>query len=132
MIKTIYPAFNDTSRIGNFNIIHFPPGFILHFADDDNGSSDFFLPEKLSATYTETQRWLENLNLDKIKDVNSFIQNGRSLELISIAEALQEKKIADIADRILREKKTVRILLISGPPLRAKLVCPTPVYSASG
>ncbi len=120
VLRTIYPALNNTSTIGNFNLIDFPPGFILHFEDDSNGSSQFVLPEKLSATYTETQRWLENLNLDEVKDVNSFIQEGRSLELISIAEALQEKKIADIADRIFRERKTVRIVLISGPSSSGK------------
>lgn len=119
-LRTIYPAFDNTSKIGNFKLIDFPPGFILHFEDDSNGSGQFVLPEKLSATYTETQRWLENLNLDEVKDVNSFIQEGRSVELISIAEALQEKKIADIADRIFRERKTVRIVLISGPSSSGK------------
>jgi uridine kinase len=110
VIYTIYQALNDTSPIKDFSIIHFPPGFILHFADEADGTNQFVLPEKLSATYTETQRWLENLNLDKVKDVNSYIQNGHFLELISIAEALQEKKIADIADRILREKKTIKMI----------------------
>ncbi|RNC29340.1 MAG: Uridine kinase [Candidatus Dichloromethanomonas elyunquensis] len=119
VISSIYPALNDTSPIRNFDIVHFPPGFILHFADAA-GSGHFVLPEKLSATYTETQRWLENLNLDKIKDVNTFIQNGHSLDLIAIAEALQEKKIADIADRVLKEKKTVRMILISGPSSSGK------------
>ncbi|NLI91783.1 MAG: nucleoside kinase [Peptococcaceae bacterium] len=119
VIHSIYRAFLDTSSIRDFNIIHFPPGFILHF-DDTDGSQEFVLPEKLSATYSETQRWLENLNLDQVKDVNSYIQNGRSLDLIGIAEALQEKKIADIADRILQEKKTVRMILISGPSSSGK------------
>ncbi len=120
IIYSIYKAFDDTSLIQDFNIIHFPPGFILHFADDKYGPSHFVLPAKLSATYTETQRWLENLNLDNVKDVNSYIQNGRAVELISIAEALHEKKIADIADRILSEKKTVRMIMISGPSSSGK------------
>jgi len=129
VIYSIYPAFSNPSPIRDFDIIHFPPGFILHFddvSDDSAGSADsdehgpFLLPEKLSATYTETQRWLENLNLDKVKDVNAYIQNGRSHELTGLAEALQEKKIADIADRILQERKTVRIILISGPSSSGK------------
>jgi len=116
VVKSIYETFDDTSAIKDFNLIHFPPGFILHFAED----AGFVLPEKLSATYTETQRWLENLNLDKVKDVNAYIQTGHSLDLISIAEALHEKKIADIADRILQEKKAVKIILISGPSSSGK------------
>jgi uridine kinase len=120
VLKSIYPAFPDTSSIGDFEIIGFSPGFILHFADDSKENGQFALPEKLSATYSETQRWLENLNLEEVKDINSLIRQGRSLELISIAEALHEKKIADIADRILQEKKTVRIILISGPSSSGK------------
>lgn len=120
IILSIYPAFNNTEKIGDFDLINFPPGFILHFNDDSSGSDQFILPEKLSATYRETQRWLENINLDEVKDVNSFIRKGHSRELISISEALQEKKIADIADSILQEKKTVRIVLISGPSSSGK------------
>lgn len=119
ILGSVYPALSDTSGIREFQMISFPPGFILHFADA-GGSAEFVLPAKLSSTYTETQRWLENINLDEVKDVNSFIREGRSLELISIAEALQEKKIADIADRILQEKKTVRLVLISGPSSSGK------------
>lgn len=119
VIESIYPAFNDTSAIKNFEIIPFPPGFILHFDDEDTGIK-FIPPEKLSATYVDRLRWLENLNLDKVNDVNSYIRSGRSQELISIAEALQEKKIADIADKILHEKKNVRIVLISGPSSSGK------------
>lgn len=123
LIYSIYHAFNNASSIGDFEIIHFPPGFILHFdndADDSNEPTPFILPEKLSKTYTQTQRWLENLNLDKVKDINEYIQSGHSLKLISLAEALQEKKIAEIADRILQEKKTIRIVLISGPSSSGK------------
>lgn len=121
VIRTIYPAFEKPASINcGFNIIHFSPGFILHFADQPNLLGSFVLPEKLSATYSDTQRWLENLNLDKVKDVNSYIREGRSRDLISISEALQEKKIADIADRILQEKKTVKMVLISGPSSSGK------------
>lgn len=118
ILHSVYPALSDTSSIKEFSIIPFPPGFVLHF--DDSGSGEFILPEKLSATYAETQRWLENIDLDEVKDVNSYIRGGRSQELISIAEALQEKKIADIADRILQNKKTVRLVLISGPSSSGK------------
>lgn len=120
IVDTIYPAFADSSAAGHFSLIHFPPGFILHFCEEDDSTGSFALPEKLSATYAETQRWLEHLHLSRVSDVNSFILNGGSIELISIAEALHEKKIADIADMILKEKKNVRIVLISGPSSSGK------------
>ncbi|KUO64856.1 MAG: uridine kinase [Gracilibacter sp. BRH_c7a] len=117
IIKGICPAFKDPSVIKDFDIIDFLPGFILHFMDDDN---NFILPEQLSATFAETQRWLENLHLDKVKDVNEYIKEGRYLELINVAEALHEKKISNIADMILQQKRTVRIILISGPSSSGK------------
>ncbi|AFV01399.1 Uridine kinase [Dehalobacter sp. UNSWDHB] len=120
IIKSIYAAFEDTSAIKDFRLIPFQPGFILDFSDESGYLADFVLPKKLSATYTETQRWLEILDLAEVKDVNSYIRNGRSIDLINIAEALQEKKIADIADIITNENKNVRIVLISGPSSSGK------------
>jgi len=119
VINSIYPAFPDTSKIRDFSIIPFNPGFILYFGSMID-SSQLLLPEKLSSTFTETKRWLENLKLDKVKDVNSAIMDKKHIDLISISEALHEKKIADIADLILREKKTVKIILISGPSSSGK------------
>lgn len=119
LIKGVYPVLKNPSAIKGFDLVDFSPGFILHFRDDGD-SDEFVLPEQLSATYFETQRWLENLNLDEIKDVNDYIKEGRSLELISLAEALHEKKISNIADMILQQKRTVRIVLIAGPSSSGK------------
>ncbi|MGI5901363.1 MAG: uridine kinase family protein [Desulfitobacteriia bacterium] len=120
IITSVYPALRDTSQITGFNLIHFPPGFILHFTDKADDSDPFVLPQKLSSTYAESKTWLENLNLNEVEDLNIQIRNGNSLELISTAEALHEKKIADIADLILNEKKRVRLVLISGPSSSGK------------
>lgn len=118
VIDCIYPAFENPSIIEGFDLIDFIPGFILHFTDKN--SDEFILPEQLSATYFETQRWLENLHLDNVKDVNDYIKEGRHLELIGLAEALHEKKISHIADMILQNIKTVRVILISGPSSSGK------------
>jgi Uridine kinase len=45
---------------------------------------------------------------------------GEGMELISVAEALQEKEIADIADTILTQRRSLRVLLISGPSSSGK------------
>lgn len=120
LIQSIHPAFDHSSIIKNFELIHFPPGFILHFSEKPTKHPSFLLPEKLSATYAESQRWLENINLDGVNDVNNYISYGRSLELISIAEALHEKKISKIADMIYEQKKAIKVVLISGPSSSGK------------
>lgn len=120
LIKTIYPALDDTSTIRSFKLYPFAPGFILDYGDDAEAPEQFPLPEKLSATYAESEKWLEVLNLSEVEDVNTYIRNGSAHEIIGLAEALQEKKVADIADMINSDKKRIRIVLISGPSSSGK------------
>lgn len=121
-IKSLYPPLQPNGPYFPFSLIYYPPGFILHFSNPDHPDElpPFVPPEKLAATFSESQRWLENLNLDEVQDVNRIIKEDRSLELISLAEALHEKKVSLIADRILQQRKNVRIILISGPSSSGK------------
>ncbi|ODA41271.1 uridine kinase [Desulfosporosinus sp. BG] len=120
-IITIYPPLSRTGSLKYFEVIHFPPGFILLFPNANQAEtiSPFIPPEKLSSTFSETQRWLENLHLSNVQDVNSIIATKCSQDLICLAEALHEKKISSIADRIF-EQRNVRVILISGPSSSGK------------
>ncbi|MEI6100415.1 MAG: nucleoside kinase [Eubacteriales bacterium] len=121
ILKSIYPANALTNMIGPFKIIPFSGGFIVEFDDLDGvQKAPLVIPEKLSATYDKTQKWLHNIKIEYLSDVNEYIESGRSDELIGIAEALQEKEISDIADIILQQKRLVRGLLISGPSSSGK------------
>ena len=59
------------------------------------------------------------MNVADVGALNGYIQNGNINELIMVAEALQEKKIAYIADMI-QERKEVKIVLIAGPSSSGK------------
>jgi Uridine kinase len=121
IVKSIYPANSHTTMIGPFKIIPFCDGFIVEFDDLNPGEkTQLVIPEKLSATYDKTQKWLRNIRIELLSDVNAYIESGRSNELIGIAEALQEKEISDIADVILQQKRSVKGLLISGPSSSGK------------
>lgn len=121
-IPTIYPPVERSGLLKYFKLIHFPPGFILLFPNINHPEtlSPFVSPEKLSATFSESQHWLENLHLAKVQDVNSIITTKGSEDLISLAEALHEKKISSIADQIFEKQDDVRIILISGPSSSGK------------
>ena len=121
-IITIYPPLDRAGSLKYFELIHFPPGFILLFpnANKPETISPFVPPEKLSSTFSETQRWLENLHLSKVQDVNSIITAKGAQDLIYLAEALHEKKISSIADRIFAQRCDVRVILISGPSSSGK------------
>ncbi len=121
-IRTLYPALQYSGQLRDFRLIHYPPGFILWFPNptDEENAPTFVLPEKLSATFSESRRWVENLNLDQVGDINRIITDQRSQEIIYLAEALHEKKISLIADRILEQRRHIRVILISGPSSSGK------------
>ena len=121
-ITTLYPPLDRAGSLKYFELIHFPPGFILHFPNANHPETiyPFVPPEKLSSTFSEAQRWLENLHLSKVKEVNFIITAKCSQDLICLAEALHEKKVSSIADRILAHRREVRVILISGPSSSGK------------
>ncbi len=113
-VKMIYPCETSVGKVDPFDIIPYEDGFIIDFREVGRANAVLIPPDKLSATYGKTQKWLENINLELLRDVNSYIASGATLKLIGMAEALHEKEISDIADMILQRKKILRVLLISG------------------
>ena len=63
---------------------------------------------------------MDNIDIELVKDVNGYIQSGRTMKLVSIAEALHEKEISIIADAILQHRRALRLLLVSGPSSSGK------------
>lgn len=113
-VKMIYPCETSVEKIDPFHIIPYGDGFIIYLREAGQANASFVPPDKLSATYDKTQKWLKNIKLELLRDVNSYIASGATLKLIGMAEALQEKEISNIADMILQRKKILRVLLISG------------------
>ncbi len=121
LIKALYPAETRSSMAEPFKVIPFSGGFIIDFGDvKSGGDTPLIPPARLAESYDKTQRWLRNINIELVADVNVFMDTGRSLELLGIAEALQEKEIADIADMILAQRRALRVLLVSGPSSSGK------------
>ena len=74
---------------------------------------------KLFEAYIETRKWNELIGVKNVAQLNKYCISGEASELIKVAEAQHEKKIAAIADEILR-KKDVRLILIAGPSASGK------------
>jgi uridine kinase len=77
---------------------------------------------KTYEVFRESLRWNAIMNLDNVGDVNHACQKGRATELIQVAEALQEKKIVQIAEEINRRYQdgNLRLVLITGPSSSGK------------
>ena len=74
--------------------------------------------------YAEKVRWDIIMHLSNAGDVNKAVLRGHASELIQVSEALQEKKIVQIAEEIERRfhdtEKPIRIILITGPSSSGK------------
>ena len=101
-------------------------GLLLRVPDWDNPTR---LAEKVEQPKTyemfaEKTRWDIIMRLSNAGDVNKAIQRGHASELIQVSEALQEKKIVQIAEeidrRFHRKKNPVRLVLITGPSSSGK------------
>jgi uridine kinase len=75
--------------------------------------------DKMFGIFKEHHQWQDILGLRTVGDLNDVIQQGHSSTLIQISEALQEKKIAQIADEIVR-RKGIKLVLIAGPSSSGK------------
>lgn len=121
IIKMVYPANTSSSMVDPFRMLPFSNGFIVDFSVSEKCDyMKLVLPKKLSGTYLYTQHWLKNINFELVSDVNTWINSSHEMEMIAIAEALQEKEISDIADVILQQRRIVHMILISGPSSSGK------------
>ena len=101
---------------------YYLPGFILQIPD--SRSPEVIPPykeqPKLASVHREAERWGDILKVGTVSALNDIVAAGRSGDLIRIAEALHEKKIAQIADLISERRDTLRVVLIAGPSSSGK------------
>ena len=92
--------------------------------EDPTKVADFEDQPKTFEMFKEALRWNIIMGLSTVGDVNEAFLNGRASELIQIAEALQEKKIVQIAEEIERRYKNkenpLQVVLITGPSSSGK------------
>ena len=79
-------------------------------------SGDFMFKEVLE----EAKEWARILHCSYVSDLNSIIERGDIGDLIRVSEALHEKKIANIADRVAGDMENKRLILIAGPSSSGK------------
>ena len=100
-------------------------GLLLRVPDANNPNqlAGFREQPKTFEVFSESLKWNDFMGLSNVGDVNQACQNGKASELIQVAEALQEKKIVQIAeeiDRRYRSERPVRVVLITGPSSSGK------------
>ena len=111
----------NTGDIHLFGLEYYYDGLLLRIPSLDNPLQlgAFIRQDKMFDIFKEHHRWQDLLGLRTIGDLNQAITKGHSPELIQISEALQEKKIARIADEI-AQRKGIKMVLIAGPSSSGK------------
>ena len=110
----------NTSFIHLFEVVTFKTGIILRIPRYGSAElSEFSIPQKLFDIHQEYDKWLRILKMHNVFELNEYITDYKIPQIIHVEEALQEKKIARIADMI-KEKSSVKIILIAGPSSSGK------------
>jgi uridine kinase len=109
-----------TGRLNQFKLVKRKRGFMLQFPDAaQNYEFAELAPEgRLSEIFAESNRWARIMKADTVGALNDKLCQNGSGEIIRVAEALHEKKIALLADQIMQEHRT--IVLIAGPSSSGK------------
>ena len=110
----------STGKIHLFELQQYHDGLLLRVPSRENPDilEDIVRQDKMLSVFSEHHHWQEILGVSTVGDFNTACRRGHSTDLINVAEALQEKRIAGIADDIHRRK--TRIVLISGPSSSGK------------
>ena len=111
-----------TGFLGVFALQYYRPGLILRFPDEKDPFSigPLVHQEKLFEIFREAEKWGGILGFDTVGAMNCLIENGQGPEVVRIAEALHEKKIARIADLISEREEAICVILIAGPSSSGK------------
>ena len=111
----------STGYIKLFDVIKYHDGFLLRYPDKRSPDriDKYIETKKLLHTLEEYEDIHRVLDINTIYKLNKKIEEGKEKELILLAEALHEKKISDIADKIVK-RKGVKIILIAGPSSSGK------------
>lgn len=110
----------STGYIKCFDLILYSAGFVLQLPSKEEPETlaPFEPQKKLFKVLKESEDWSSMLGVDTVGALNDVIAEGGIGDLMLVQEALQEKKIAEIAERIEREGK--KIVLIAGPSSSGK------------
>lgn len=111
----------DAGYVKYFELIQFDEGFVLQLPtiEDMKNVPEFKPRKKLFSVLKEAEEWGEMLDVSTVGALNDKIVEGNMAQLILVQEALQEKKIAEIAEEICKcsDKKFV---MIAGPSSSGK------------
>ncbi len=111
----------STGVVKIFDLVKYKDGFLIKYPsrEEPNKLAQFKETKKLLSTLNEYDEIYKILKIDTVNRLNKRIEEDKGKETIILSEALHEKKISDIADKIVNNKST-KMVLIAGPSSSGK------------
>ena len=111
----------NTSQLYLFGLEKYYDGMLLRIPSLKNPDElgEMTRQDKMFDIFKEHHRWQEILGIRTVGDFNQAIDAGHATDIINISEALQEKKLAKIAEEI-ASRKGVKLVLLAGPSSSGK------------
>ncbi len=111
----------NTSQLYLFGLEKYYDGMLLRIPSVSNPDElgEMTRQDKMFDIFKEHHRWQEILGIRTVGDFNQAIDVGHTTDIINISEALQEKKLAKIAEEI-ASREGVKLVLLAGPSSSGK------------
>jgi len=116
------PLVPGTGVLKLFKLIHYKPGFVLHLPDrsDPENLPPFDDQPQLFQIFQEHKQWGRVLGVSMAGSLNEIVAKGEIENFIQTAEALHEEKVSRIVETIVDGRKSIKLVLVSGPSASGK------------
>lgn len=115
------PLLPDMGFIRYIDLHSYAPGFLLRMAPlekDEKGEAEE--APLFAGVFLESERWSELIGCHNLLSLNNAIASGEIYDYVAVAEALQEKRIAELADYVCSHMPKIRLVCIAGPSSSGK------------
>lgn len=112
----------STGYLKVFDLMPFHHGFCLQYPSNEDITKT--IPRQKQIRFATTLKdygyWCKDSGIVSVSALNKRLRDGKAVELINLCEARQERKYAEVADRIYAERERIRIVFLAGPSSSGK------------
>ncbi len=111
-----------TGYLDLFALRHYNQGLILQFPRRQWPTvlQPFEDEPRLAGVFGDYKDWLDIMGVSGVTGLNEAIRNGRTRDVVLLAEALHQRQLSTIAGQITKRRPQVQFILISGPTSAGK------------
>lgn len=111
-----------TSYLDLFELRPYNDGFILQFPRRHNPAilQPFEDEPRLARVFQDYADWLSIVGVPSVSSLNNALRNGRTQEVVLVAEAFHQRQLSAIAAAIAERRPAVKLVMISGPTSSGK------------